>query len=156
MHNGEPGRHTFPLRGSWGLREIPRDSLRQKFLPQIKKGALFGFAAFLPDVRRFFLNCGRTCFQFCFPPDLRRKSAGMLRKSPGMRRKFPESKRCCGVFVLVAAFFLFAADFLECGGNFLHNALRQKFPPKEVLGMLAVLACVSFLMTLATSYQCSP
>ena len=52
-----------------------------------------------------------------------------------MRRKFPESKRCCGVFVLVAAFFVFAADFLECGGNLRRNALRQKFPPKEVLGM---------------------
>ena len=51
-----------------------------------------------------------------------------------MRRKFPESKRCCGVFVLVA-FFLFAADFLQCSGNFRRNALRQKFPPQEVLGI---------------------
>ena len=55
----------------------------------------------------------------------------------GMRREFPESKRCCSVFALVAAFFLFAADFLECGGNFRRNALRQKFPPQEVLGMWA-------------------
>ena len=52
-----------------------------------------------------------------------------------MRRRFPESKRCCGVFVLVSVFFLFAADFLECGGNFRRNASRQKFPPQEVLGM---------------------
>ena len=52
-----------------------------------------------------------------------------------MRRKFPEGKRCCGVFLLVAAFFWFAADFLECGGNFRRNALRQKFPPQEVLGI---------------------
>ena len=42
-----------------------------------------------------------------------------------MRRKFPESKRCCGVFVLVAAFLFKAADLLECGGNFRRNALRQ-------------------------------
>ena len=37
--------------------------------------------------------------------------------------------------VWLRRFSLFAADFLECGGNFRRNALRQKFPPQEVLGM---------------------
>ena len=32
-------------------------------------------------------------------------------------------------------FLLFAADFLECGENFRRNALRQKFPTQEVLGI---------------------
>ena len=100
------------------------------------------------DLRHFFLtcgffkNCGRTCFQFFPPPDLRRKSAGMRRKSAGMRRKFREANGVAAFLFCLRRFFWCAADFLECGGNFRRNALRQKFPPQEVLGMCYV--CLSF------------
>ena len=114
---------------------IPRDSLRQKFLPQIRKGAFL-------DLRHFFLICGvffriaaELVFSFFYPPICggnRRECGGNRRECGGNSRK---ANGVAAFLFWLRRFFLFAADFLECGGNFRRNALRQKFPPQEVLGM---------------------
>ena len=121
---------------------IPRDSLRQKFLPRIKKGAFL-------DLRHFFLICGvffriaaELVFSFFYPPICggnRRECGGNRRECGGNRRECGgNSRKANGVAAFVfwlRCFFWFAADFLECGGNFRRNALRQKFLPQEVLGI---------------------
>ena len=128
---------------------IPRDSLRHKFPPQIKR-RLFGFAAFLPDLRRFFRIAAELVFSFFYPP-FGRKSAGMRRKSAGMRRKFPGKQTVLRRFCFGCGVFLFAADFLECDGNFRRNALRQKFPPQEVLGMLCSTIWASYVQRISAT-----
>ena len=110
---------------------IPRDSLRQKFLPQIRKGAFL-------DLRHFFLICGvffriaaELVFSFFYPPICggnRRECGGNRRECGGNSRK---ANGVAAFLFWLRRFFLFAADFLECGGNF----RRQKFPPQEVLGI---------------------
>ena len=100
---------------------------------------VFGFATFLPDLRRFKNKMRQNLLSFFPPPDLRRKSAGMRRECGGNRRECGGiSRKANGVAAFLfwlRCVFLFAADFLECGGNFCRNALRQKFPPQEVLGI---------------------
>ena len=113
--------------------------MRQKFLPQIKKGAFL-------DLRHFFLMCGvffffflnaaELVFSFFYPPICggnRRECGGNRRECGGNSRK---ANGVAAFLFWLRRFFWFAADFLECGGNFRRNALRQKFPPQEVLGIV--------------------
>ena len=101
-----------------------------------QKRRLFGFAAFLPDVRRFdFLKIAAELFSFSHPPICggnRRECGGNRRECGGNSRK---TNGVAAILFWLQRWFFSTADFLECGGNFRRNALRRKFPPQEVLGI---------------------
>ena len=114
---------------------IPRDSMRQKFLPQIKKGAFL-------DLRHVFLICGvflelrQNLFSVFATPRFAAEIGGNAAEIGGNAAEIPGKANGVAAFLFwLRRLFLFAADFLECGGNFRRNALRQKFPPQEVLGI---------------------
>ena len=106
-----------------------------EFFAANQKRRLFGFAAFLPDLRRFFRIAAELVFSVFYPPICggnRRECGGNRRECGGNSRK---ANGVAAFLFWLRRFFGFAADFLECGGNFRRNALRQKFPPREVLGI---------------------
>ena len=85
-------------------------------------------------MRRFFRIAAELVFSFFYPPICggnRRECGGNRRECGGNSRK----ANVAAFLFWLRRFFWFAADFLECGGNFRRNALRQKFPPQEVLGV---------------------
>ena len=96
-----------------------------------QKRRLLGFAAFLPDLRRFFRIAAELVFSFFYPPIC----GGNRRECGGNEAEIPGKQTVLWRFCVGCVLFFFAADFLECGGNFRRNALRQKFPPQEVLGI---------------------
>ena len=95
----------------------------------------FWICAFLLDVRRVFRIAAELVFILFYPPICggnRRECGGNRRECGGISRI---ANGVAAFLFCLRRLFLFAADFLECGRNFRRNALRQKFPPQEVLGI---------------------
>ena len=111
---------------------IPRDSLRQKFLPQFKKGAFL-------DLRHFFLICGvflelrQNLFSVFSPPRFAAEIGGNAAEIGGNAAEIPGKQTVlrrfcfgCGVFLCLRLIFWNAAGIsaaMRCGRNF----RRRKF-----------------------------
>ena len=120
------------VRGPLKILAIPRDSLRQKFLPQIQKGAFL-------DLRHVFLICGvflelrQNLFSVFSTPrfaaEIGKNAAeigGNAAEIPGKQTELRRFCFGCGVFLCLRLIFCNAAGIsaaMRCGRNF----RRRKF-----------------------------
>ena len=126
------GLQTPTLHHCLMILSIPRDSLRQKFLPQIKKGAFL-------DLRHFFLICGvflelrQNLFSVFSTPRFAAEIGGNAAEIRGNAAEIPGKQTVlrrfcfgCGVFLGLRLIFWNAAGIsaaMRCGRNF----RRRKF-----------------------------
>ena len=94
------------------------------------------------DLRHVFLICGvflelrQNLFSVFSTRRFAAEIGGNAAEIGGNAAEIPGKQTVLRRFCFGCGVFLgFAADFLECGGNFRRNALWQKFPPQEVLGI---------------------
>ena len=84
--------------------------------------------AFFPNLRRFVLIAAEFVFNVF-------STSPFLAEIDGSAAEIPGNKRVTAFLFWLRCVFWFTANFLEYGRNFRRNALRQKIPPQENLGM---------------------